>query len=149
MYLKISQNSQENTRVRVSFFLRPATLFKKRLRHRCFPRNFVKFLRTPPTEHLRWLLLFLTVPKKYCIWMNSNFTGNQAWNKSKYFHLFLILMLKKSDFFNVKLILFMNNFYKHISGASPRKFLCGGGGWGGRCKILDLFCGLFWVPNLI
>ena len=27
--------------------LRPATVLKKRLRHRCFPVNFVKFLRTP------------------------------------------------------------------------------------------------------
>ena len=27
--------------------LRPATLLKKRLRHRCFPVNFAKFLRTP------------------------------------------------------------------------------------------------------
>ena len=27
--------------------LRPATLLKKRLWHRCFPVNFVKFLRTP------------------------------------------------------------------------------------------------------
>ena len=115
MFLKISQNSQENNRVRVSFFLRLATLFKKRLWHRCFPRNFAKFLRTAfPTENFRWVFLFLTMPKKYCMWMNSNFTGNQSWNKSKHFHLFLILMLKKSGFFNVKLILFMNNFYKHI-----------------------------------
>ena len=39
--------------------LRSATLLKKRLRCRCFPTNFVKFLITPfPTEHLRWLLLF-------------------------------------------------------------------------------------------
>ena len=31
---------------------------KKRLWHKCFPVNFVKFLRTPfLTEHLRWLLL--------------------------------------------------------------------------------------------
>ena len=38
--------------------LRPATLFKKRLWHRCFPVNFVKFLRTLFfTEHLWWLLL--------------------------------------------------------------------------------------------
>ena len=38
--------------------LRPATLLKKRLWHRCFPVNFAKFLRTPfPTEHLWWLLL--------------------------------------------------------------------------------------------
>ena len=34
--------------------LRPATLLKKRLWHRCFSVNFVKFLGTPfPTEHLR------------------------------------------------------------------------------------------------
>ena len=26
--------------------LRPATLLKKRLRHKCFPVNFTKFLRT-------------------------------------------------------------------------------------------------------
>ena len=32
--------------------LRPATLLKMRLWHRCFPVNFVKFLRTPYfTEH--------------------------------------------------------------------------------------------------
>ena len=41
--------------------LRPATLLKKRLWHRCFPVNFVKFLRTPfLTEHTLWLLLSTT-----------------------------------------------------------------------------------------
>ena len=36
----------------------PLTLLKKRLQHRCFPANFVKFLRTPFfTEHLLRLLL--------------------------------------------------------------------------------------------
>ena len=45
--------------------------------------------------------------------MNTNFVGNLSWNKSKHFHLFLILMLKK-PFFNVKLNLCMNNFFKHI-----------------------------------
>ena len=40
--------------------LRPATLLKKRLWHRCFPLNFAKFLRTPfLTEHLWWLLLIV------------------------------------------------------------------------------------------
>ena len=35
-----------------------ATLLKKRLWHRCFPVNFVKFLGTPfYIEHLWWLLL--------------------------------------------------------------------------------------------
>ena len=42
IFLKISQNSQENTCARV----RPATLLKKRLWHRCFPVNFAKVLRT-------------------------------------------------------------------------------------------------------
>ena len=38
--------------------LRPATLFKKRLGHRCFPVRFTTFLRTPCfAEHLCWLLL--------------------------------------------------------------------------------------------
>ena len=38
--------------------LRPVTLLKKRLWHRCFLVNFVKFLRTPfYIEHLVWLLL--------------------------------------------------------------------------------------------
>ena len=58
VFLEISQNSQENTCARVSFFkkvagLRPATLLKKRLCHRCFPVNLAKFLRTPfSIEHL-------------------------------------------------------------------------------------------------
>ena len=84
-----------------------------KLWHRCFPRNFAKFLRKPPTEHLQWLLLFLIMPKK-CMGMNSNFTGNQSCNKSEHFLLFVIPMLKKLRVFNVKLIIFMNNFYKHI-----------------------------------
>ena len=38
--------------------LRPATLLKKRLGHRCFPVDFVKFPRTPFfLERLWWLLL--------------------------------------------------------------------------------------------
>ena len=39
--------------------LRLATLLKKRVWHRCYPVNFMKFLRTTfIIEHLRWLLLF-------------------------------------------------------------------------------------------
>ena len=71
VFLEISQNSQENTCTRVSFLiklqawgqslffnkvagLRPATLLKKRLWHRCFPVNFVKISKnTFLTEHLR------------------------------------------------------------------------------------------------
>ena len=39
VFLKVSQNLQENTCARVSFL-------KKRLWHRCSPANFAKFLRT-------------------------------------------------------------------------------------------------------
>ena len=47
VFLVISQNSQEKTCVRVPFLIRPATLLKKKLWHRCFTVNFAKFLRTP------------------------------------------------------------------------------------------------------
>ena len=50
--------------------LRPATLLKMRLWHRCFPVNFAKFLRTSYfTEHLWWLLLtFCKIHRKYRCW---------------------------------------------------------------------------------
>ena len=48
--LEISQNSQENACARVS-------LLKKRLWHRCFPVNFVKFLRTPFLQNTSGQLL--------------------------------------------------------------------------------------------
>ena len=39
---------------------------KKSLWHRCFPLNFEKFLRTLFfTDHLRWLLLYLTICTSY------------------------------------------------------------------------------------
>ena len=47
---KIWQDSNEKTYARFSFFfagLRPATLLKKRLWHRCFPVNLATFLRAP------------------------------------------------------------------------------------------------------
>ena len=44
VFLKVSQNSQENSCARVSFLIK---FQKKRLWHRYFPVNFVKLLRTP------------------------------------------------------------------------------------------------------
>ena len=63
VFLEISQNSQENTCTRVSFFnkvagLRPVTLLKERVWHRCFPVNFAKFV-----EHL-----FLQNTSGSCFW---------------------------------------------------------------------------------
>ena len=50
IFLEISQNSQENTCASLFFNkvagLRPATLLKNTLWHRCFPVNFAKFPRT-------------------------------------------------------------------------------------------------------
>ena len=90
LFLKISQNSQENNCARVSFLVKlqakhtqtirrqfadelfkcfwPGTLLKKKLWHRCFSVNFVKFLRTSFfIEHLWWLLLSLTILGKSSI----------------------------------------------------------------------------------
>ena len=48
--------------------LRLATLLKTRLRHRCFPVNFVKFLRTPFLQNTseRLLLEGTLLAKKVC-----------------------------------------------------------------------------------
>ena len=79
MFLKISQNSRESTCARVSFFIKlqvckPATLLKKKLWHRCFPVNFMKFLktfffhRTPPvaaSKSSKMLILILLLEGKF------------------------------------------------------------------------------------
>ena len=53
-------------RCSVKWCLRPATLLKKRLWHRCFPVNFVRFLRTPfSIEHLWWLLLRISFERAF------------------------------------------------------------------------------------
>ena len=72
---------------------RSSILLKKILWHRCFPVNFVKFLRTPfLTEHLRWLLLFfkyLFVPSHTL--RVTLFTSTSTLFRSSF--LFLILYL--------------------------------------------------------
>ena len=64
VFLKVSQNPQQNTSARVCFNkvvgLRPAILIKKRLWHRCFPVNFVKFFGILFLQNISgWLLLFI------------------------------------------------------------------------------------------
>ena len=49
VFLEISQNSQENTHVRVSFLIK--------LQHKCFPVNFPKSLRTPFLQNIYGRLL--------------------------------------------------------------------------------------------
>ena len=47
--------------------------------------------------------LFLTIPKKYCMWIQTSWETN---HEIPIINLFLILMLKKPVFLNVKLKLF-------------------------------------------
>ena len=62
VFLKILQNSLENTCFRVFFNkvvgINPGTLLKNILLHRCFPVNFTKFLRTSFSQNTSgWRLL--------------------------------------------------------------------------------------------
>ena len=70
--------------------LRPATLFKKRLGHRCFPQSFAKFLRTPflqntsgrlgPCKSYLWLqyrgfkLVTTDVSYDWTNWLNTQYS---------------------------------------------------------------------------
>ena len=57
----LKKSSQENTCARVFFLIKlqtkPATLLKKRLWHRSFPANYVKFLKTPFLQNTSGRLL--------------------------------------------------------------------------------------------
>ena len=103
VFLEISQNSHcQSLLFNKIADLRPATLFKKRLRHRRFPVNFVKFLRTLfLTEHL-WcfsifekLVLTKTNQLKYFVSiLNINlFLSNKkissSYDKNSKCHIFL------------------------------------------------------------
>ena len=86
MFLKISQNSQENTCVTVSFLIMLSVsglqlYLKKRLRQRCFSLNFAKYLRIPFSQNTtRCLLLKFNfkiisknLTKDYTIRFTENF----------------------------------------------------------------------------
>ena len=62
VFLKILQNSQENSCARVSGH--PATLLKKRLWHRCFPVNFAKIIKTSTLKNISERLLLFIVGNK-------------------------------------------------------------------------------------
>ena len=62
VFLEISQNLCQNLFFNEFAGLRPATLLKKKLWHRCFPVNFVKFLRTRFLQNTSGpLLLFIFI----------------------------------------------------------------------------------------
>ena len=68
--------------------LRPETLLKKRLWHRCFTLNFVKFLRTP----------FLTEYSGGCFCSNRELEKEDAEDGTKYEFLVFVGYLKKIGF---------------------------------------------------
>ena len=68
VFLKNFKNSQETTSGKC---LRPATLWKKRLLHRCFPLNYAKFLQNIFfTEHL-----MMTTSRGCCRIKRHRFSG--------------------------------------------------------------------------
>ena len=96
VFLEISQNSQENTCAPA----RPATLLKKRLSHRCFHVNFVKFLSTPFSQNTSWqLLLFLQefiFNQTYTAWISFWFLEKQG-STNDSIHRLLLLSRKSLD----------------------------------------------------
>ena len=83
LFLEISQNSQENTCTRVSFLkkvagLRPATLLKKRLWHRCFLVNFGKFPIIPFLQNTSGRLLLIG---KYLCQRPATLLKKRIWNR--------------------------------------------------------------------
>ena len=102
-------NTQRKTPVMESLIskvkgLHPATLFRKKLQHKCFTLNFAKFLRTPfyltPPHDCFWIFI-LCSDKKYllrnCIhfWIKVRFSKNLK-KKVLVFNLFLYLNVKTS-----------------------------------------------------
>ena len=82
VFLKIWQNSEENTFVRVSFSIKLQAktykFIKKETWHRFFPMNFATFLRTPvlqtPLSDCIWLLLechSLKITRRHFILISS------------------------------------------------------------------------------
>ena len=96
--------------------LRPATLLKKRLQQRCFPVNFVKFLRIRFWKSTsRWLLVFvihLTVSFcKEVLYIYSNLLLLEKSTKNSQFCHFFIL---QTHFICIKNTFFIHQyaFYK-------------------------------------
>ena len=107
MFLEISQNSQENACLRVSFLItlqtRPAPLLTKRPWHRCFLVNFTKFLGTlflKNTSRRRLLDIWNPWDWKYIICLFKFY--RQKWRNSTWkFEVFIELMFRYFYQFNI------------------------------------------------
>ena len=85
VFLETLRNSQEHTCPKVSFnkvaALRPETLFKKRLQHRCFPLNVAKSLRILLfIEHLWSMLLYRRRVRKNLHYLEAATRGETSKN---------------------------------------------------------------------
>ena len=60
--------------------LRAATLLKKRLQHKCFQINFVKFLRTPFLQNISVICLTVSFHKEV-LYICSNLLLLEKWTK--------------------------------------------------------------------
>ena len=121
MFLKVSQYSQKNTCVGVSFNkaadLKTYNFIKKRLRNRCFPVNIVKLLRTA---------FFIEHLSDGCFWISYKTCWKQLWRKSFLGRVFLRNLLeiisslccsvsKNNSFTGFSQFL---SFFKHVRGVS-------------------------------
>ena len=106
MFLKISQNSQENTCARVSFLIKlqtlTAILLKKKLYHRCFPVNFVKFIRALFLQNASRRLLLM-----YVYYKDFN---EQSQSKDTLFFINMLLVKKYEEMFKLHTA-FSTSFY--------------------------------------
>ena len=80
LFLKISQDSQENTCVGASFLIkmqgfRPPNFIKKRLEHRCFREHWEIFKNTYFEEHLR------TAASESFTWFFPALTNDRKWKR--------------------------------------------------------------------
>ena len=74
VFLNISQNSQENTCARVSLLITLLNFVKRETLAQVSSVKFVKFLRTLFfTKHLRQLLLFFSLWRKYFFYLRLSF----------------------------------------------------------------------------
>ena len=94
MFIKISQYSQENNCVRVSFLIKfqAYNFIKNGLQHRCFPVDIARYLRTPILKNIykQLLLNIITsyqcsilfqcfqVPKSSCYWTLKRINNKQT-----------------------------------------------------------------------
>ena len=97
--------------------LRSATLLRKRIRHRCFPVNFAKCLRTAFfIEHLRWLLRrYHNQPNFYLVC--SNYLSHQTYRLKSTLDFIFDQAPEDINILNIDKDTFCNNF------DSNRKFL--------------------------